>query len=168
MRQVRLAGLSQSTHCLETNDRIGNRSAGNTRRNHLRSAPCRAGGAMNRADRFLWLALATVAVSPLLLAGCAALRIDHSKEVVAKLPSRHALARRAIEQLKYGNAAPFEVCADDACPKPTDKTLTRATQTSNADVVVLATALPAITPSSKPPVAVIPPEENKPAAEPDS
>jgi outer membrane protein OmpA-like peptidoglycan-associated protein len=123
---------------------------------------------MNRADRFLWRALATVAVSPLLFAGCAVLRIDHSKEVVAKLPSRHALARRAIEQLKYGNAAPFEVCADDACPKSTDKTLTRATQTSNADVVVMAIALPAITPSSKPPVAVIPPEDNKPAAEPDS
>src|SRR5437762_3158552 len=100
---------------------------------------------MNRADRFLWRALATVAVSPLLLAGCAALRIDHSKEVVAKLPSRYALVRRAIEQLKYGNSAPFQLCAGDACPKPTNKSLARATQTSNTDVVVMATALPAIT-----------------------
>src|SRR5206468_4925078 len=126
------------------NDCIAHRSAGNTRRDHLRSAPCRAGGAMNRADRFLWPALVTVAVSPLLLAGCAALSVDHPKEVVANLPSRHALVRRAIEQLKYGNSAPFELCAGDACPKPTDKSFPRATQTSNADVVVMPAALPTI------------------------
>src|SRR6202030_2535741 len=93
---------------------------------------------------------------------------DHSKEVVANLPSRHALVRRAIEQLKYGSNAPFELCGSDACPKPTDKTLTRATQTSNADVVVMATAVHATTPSTEPPTAIIPSEESQPAVETDS
>ena len=76
---------------------------------------------MSRADRFLRLTVATIAVSPLLLAGCAALSVDRPKEPVAQLPNRPGLVRLAIAQLQYGNSAPFQVCVGDACPKPTQQ-----------------------------------------------
>ena len=124
---------------------------------------------MNRASRFRWHALAIVAISALMLAGCAALGVDHPKEGVAQRPSRPALVRVAIEHLKYGNSAPFELCAGDTCPKPTTKSFTRAAQTSSTDLVVMPVALPTIAASSpESPVALIPPDENKPAVEPAS
>ena len=62
---------------------------------------------MSRAGHFLRLAVATIAVSPLLLAGCAALSVDRPKEPIAQLLNRPRLARLAIAQIQYGNSAPF-------------------------------------------------------------
>ena len=76
---------------------------------------------MSRAGHVLRLAVATIAVSPLLLAGCAALSVDPPKEPIAQLLNRPRLTRLAIAQVQYGNSAPFEVCVGDACPKPTTK-----------------------------------------------
>ena len=122
---------------------------------------------MSRADRLLRLAVATIAVSPLLLAGCAALSVDRPKEPIAQLPNRPGLVRLAIAQLQYGNSAPFQVCVGDACPKPTNKTLASATQRSNTDAVVMPADLPTIAaPSLKPPATLVQAEVSKPPVEP--
>ena len=99
---------------------------------------------MSRAGHVLRLVVATIAVSPLLLAGCAALSVDRPKEPIAQLLNRPELARLAIAQIQYGNSAPFQVCVGDACPKPTNKTLASATQRSTTDAVVVPTDLPTI------------------------
>jgi len=99
---------------------------------------------MIRAGHFLRLAVATIAVSPLLLAGCAALGVDRQEEPIAQLLTRPRIARLAIAQIQYGDSAPFRVCVGDACPKPTHKTLASATQRSNTDAVVIPADLPTI------------------------
>ncbi len=122
---------------------------------------------MSRADRFLRLAVASIAVSPLLLAGCAALSVARPKEPIAPLPDRPGLVRPAIAQLRYGNGAPFQVCVGDACPKPTPKTLASATQRSNTDVDVLPADLPTIAaPSLKLPATLIQAEVSTPPVKP--
>jgi outer membrane protein OmpA-like peptidoglycan-associated protein len=122
---------------------------------------------MSRADRFLRLAVATIAVSPLLLAGCASLSVDRPKEPGAELPNRPGLVRLAIAQLRYGNSAPFQVCVGDACPKPTHKTLASATQRSTADAVVMSADLPPIAAASlKPTATLIQAEGSKPPVKP--
>ena len=110
---------------------------------------------MSRAGHFLRLAVATIAVSPLLLAGCAALSVDRPKEPIAQLLNRPKLARLAIAQVQYGNSAPFQVCVGDACPKPTNKTLASATQRSTTDAVVVPADLPAIAAPSLMPAATL-------------
>ena len=85
------------------------------------------------ADRFLPLAVATIAVSPWLLAGCAALGIDRAKEASVPLPSRPRLMAGSIAQLQYGRSAPFQVCAENTCPKPTRKNLATATHRLDSD-----------------------------------
>lgn len=122
---------------------------------------------MTRADCFLRLAVATIAVSPLLLAGCAALSADRPKEPIAQLPNRARLVPLAIAQLQYGNSAPFQVCAGDACPRPTNKTLAGATESSNKDAVGIPADLPTIAaPSLKPTATLIQAEVSKPPVEP--
>ena len=92
---------------------------------------------MSCADRLLRLAVATIAVSPWLLAGCAALSVDRPEEPIVQLANRPSLLRLAIAQLQYGNGARFQICGGGACPKRTGKTLTSAAQRSNADAVVV-------------------------------
>ena len=96
------------------------------------------GGAMSRADRLLRLAAATLAASPLLLAGCAALTVDRPTEPIAQRPNQPQPLRLAIAQLQYGNGARFQVCAGDTCPKPTSKTFPTAAPRSNTNAVVSA------------------------------
>ena len=122
---------------------------------------------MIRAAHSLQLAVATIAVSPLLLAGCGALSVDRSKEPIAQLPNRPGLARLAIAQLQYGNGAPFQVCVGDACPKPTKKILAIASHRSNADAVVMPADLSTIAaPPLQPPAMLIQAEVGKPPVEP--
>ena len=122
---------------------------------------------MSRAHRFLRQTVATVAVSPLLLAGCAALSVDRPKEPLAQPRNRPGLVRLAIGQIQYGNSAPFEVCAGDACPKPTNKTRTSATQRSKTDAVVMSTERPTIAaPALEPPATLVQAEVSKPPVEP--
>ena len=122
---------------------------------------------MSRADRFLRLAVATIAVSPLLLAGCAALSVDRPKEPIAQLPNRPGLVRPAIAQLQYGNSVPFQLCVGDACPKPTHKTLASATQRSTTDAVAVPADLPPIAaPSLMPAATLVQAEASKPPVEP--
>jgi len=122
---------------------------------------------VSRATRFLRLAAATIAASPLLLAGCALLSIDRPKEAAASLPSRPRTIGVAIEQLQYGSSAPFHLCVGDACPKPTKKTLGSAIQVANTDPVGMPADLPTIAaPSLKPAATVIQAEVSKSLAEP--
>lgn len=122
---------------------------------------------MSRADRCLRLTVATIAVSPWLLAGCAALSVDRPKESIAQLPNRPGLVRPAIAQLQYGNSAPFQVCVGDACPKPTNKTLASAAPRSNTDAVLMPADLPTIAaPSLKSPATLIQAEVIKGPVEP--
>ena len=88
---------------------------------------------MSRADRFLPLAVATIAVSTWLLAGCAALVIDRTEEASAPLRSRPRLVGGSIAQLQYGHGAPFQVCVGNTCPKPTRKSLATATHRLDSD-----------------------------------
>lgn len=121
---------------------------------------------MSRADRFLRLTVATIAVSPLLLAGCAALSVDRPKEPIAQLPNHPRVVRLAIAQLQYGNSAPFQVCVGDACPKPTNKSLASATQRSNTEAVVMPADLPTIAPPlPKPAATLVQGEWSKPSVE---
>ena len=121
---------------------------------------------MNRADRLLRLTVATVAVSPLVLAGCAALSADRPNEPIAQLPSRPRLVRLAIAQLQYGNSVPFRLCVGDACPTPTNKTLASATQRSNTDAVAIAADVPTIAaPAPQPTATLIQAEASKPPVE---
>ena len=136
--------LPPATRRPQTGDRIAHRSGGYTCRNRLRSDPCRAGVAMIRAGHFLRLAVATIAVSPLLLAGCAALGVDRQARTHRTTAQPSRLVRLAIAQLQYGNSAPFQVCVGDACPKPTSKTLASATQRSTTDAAVVPADLPPI------------------------
>lgn len=96
---------------------------------------------MIRPDRLQLLAVATIAVSPWLLAGCAALSIDRSKEASAPLPSRPRLISGSIAQLQYGHSAPFQICIGNTCPKPTRKSLASATPRADTDTVGI-TAFP--------------------------
>ena len=122
---------------------------------------------MSRADHFLRLAVATIAVSPLLLAGCAALSVDRPKEPIAQLLNRPRLARLAIAQIQYGNSAPFQVCVGDACPKATHKTLASAKQRSNTDAVVVPADVPTIAaPSLKLPATLTRADVSKPPVKP--
>ena len=122
---------------------------------------------MSRAGHVLRLVVATIAVSPLLLAGCAALNVDRPKEPLAQLPNRPGLVRLAIAQLQYGNSAPFQVCVGDACPKPTSKTLASTTPRSNTDAVVMRAELPTIAaPALKPLATLVQAELSKPPVEP--
>ena len=122
---------------------------------------------MSRAAGFLRLTVATIAVSPLLLAGCAALGVDRPKEPIAQLPNHPRLVRLAIAQLQYGNSAPFQVCVGDACPKPTNKTLASGAQRSNTEAVVMPADVPAIAaPSPKPVATVVQAELSKRPVEP--
>lgn len=98
---------------------------------------------MSRAARFLPLAVATIAVSPWLLAGCAALGIDRGKEASAPLPSRPRLISGSIAQVQYGHSAPFQICVD-TCPKPTRKSLASATPRSDAATVGMSAVAPTI------------------------
>jgi outer membrane protein OmpA-like peptidoglycan-associated protein len=122
---------------------------------------------MSRAGHVLRIAVATIGVSPLLLAGCAALSVDRPKEPIAQLLNRPRLARLAIAQIQYGNSAPFQVCAGDACPKPTNKTRASATQRSTTDAVVVpANLAPIAAPSLMPPATLFQAEASKPTVEP--
>jgi len=122
---------------------------------------------MSGAHHLLRLAVATIAVSPLLLAGCAALNIDRPKEPLAQLPNRPGLVRLAIAQLQYGNSAPFQVCVGDACPKPTSKTLASTTPRANTDAVVMPAEPPTIAaPALKPLGTLVQAELSKPPVEP--
>ena len=122
---------------------------------------------MSRADRFLRLTVATIAVCPLLLAGCAALSVDRPKEPGAQLPNRPGPVRLAIAQLQYGNSAPFQVCVGDACPKATHKTLASAKQRSNTDAVVVPADVPTIAaPSLKLPATLTRADVSKPPVKP--
>ena len=122
---------------------------------------------MSDAHHLLRLTVATIAVSPLLLAGCAALNVDRPKEPLAQLPNRPGLVRLAIAQLQYGNSAPFQVCVGDACPKPTSKTLASTTPRSNTDAVVMRAELPTIAaPALKPLATLVQAELSKPPVEP--
>jgi outer membrane protein OmpA-like peptidoglycan-associated protein len=124
---------------------------------------------MTHADRWPSLAVATFAVSPLLLAGCAALGIDRVKEASIPLPSRPRLVSGSIEQLRYGKTAPFQVCAGNTCPKPTHKTLVGATTGSDADTTGMLIASPRIAaPSLELPAALIQSDGNKVPVEPRS
>ena len=121
---------------------------------------------MIRAGHFLRLAIATIAVSPLVLAGCAALSADRPKESIAQPPNRPGLVRLAIAQLQYGNGAPFQVCVGDACPKPTSKSFANAIQRSNTDAVVIPAEVPTIAaPALPPPATLIQAEASKPPVE---
>jgi len=110
---------------------------------------------VSRGDRFLRFAMATIAVSPALLAGCAALTIHRAKEPIARVADRPRLIRLAVAQLQYGNNAPFQVCIGDACPQPTTKTRASAPQHSNADVVVVPVDLPTDATASPKPAAML-------------
>jgi outer membrane protein OmpA-like peptidoglycan-associated protein len=121
---------------------------------------------MSDAHHLLRLTVATIAVSPLLLAGCAALNVDHPKEPLAQLPNRPGLVRLAIAQLQYGNSAPFQVCVGDACPKPTSKTLASTTPRSNTDVVMPAELPTIAAPALKPLATLVQAELSKPPVEP--
>ena len=121
---------------------------------------------MSRAGHVLRLVVATIAVSPLLLAGCAALSVDRPKEPIAQLLNRPRLARLAIAQIQYGNSAPFQVCVGDACPKPTNKTLASATQRSTTDAVVVPAEPPIAAPSLMPAATFVQAEASKPTLEP--
>jgi outer membrane protein OmpA-like peptidoglycan-associated protein len=99
---------------------------------------------MSRAGHVLTLAVATIAVSPLLLAGCAALSIDRAKEPSAPLPSRPRLIGGSIAQLQYGHGAPFQVCVGNTCPKPTRKSLASAAPRSDTDTVGMSAVAPTI------------------------
>jgi outer membrane protein OmpA-like peptidoglycan-associated protein len=121
---------------------------------------------MSRADRFLPLAVATIAVSPWLLAGCAALVIDRAKEASAPLPSRPRLVGGSIAQLQYGHSAPFQVCVGNTCPKPTRKSLASATPRSDTAAVGMSAVPPTMVaaPSLELPATLI--EGNKAPVEP--
>jgi len=122
---------------------------------------------MTRADRWLSLAVATIAVPPLLLAGCTAFGIDRAKEASTPLPSRPRLIGGSIEQLRYGKSAPFQICAGNTCPKPTRKTLAGATPRADADTTAMPIAAPMIAaPSLELPAALIQPEGNGVPVEP--
>lgn len=99
---------------------------------------------MSRAAHFLPLAVATIAVSPWLLAGCAALGIDRGKEASAPLPSRPGLISGSIAQLQYGHSAPFQICVGNTCPKPTRKSLASATPRSDTATVGMSAVAPTI------------------------
>jgi len=99
---------------------------------------------MSRADRFLPLAVANIAVSTWLLAGCAALVIDRAEEASAPLRSRPRLVGGSIAQLQYGHGAPFQVCVGSTCPKPTRKSLASATTRSDTAAVGMPTVPPTI------------------------
>jgi outer membrane protein OmpA-like peptidoglycan-associated protein len=149
-------------------ERLAHRSAGCTCHNQVHSDTCRASGAMIRAGHWLQLAAATIAVSPLLLAGCAALSADRPKASIAQLPNRPVLVRLAIAQLQYGNGAPFQVCVGDACPTPTSKTLASTTQRPNADAVLIPADFPTIAASPlRPPATLIQADVSKPPVEAD-
>jgi outer membrane protein OmpA-like peptidoglycan-associated protein len=121
---------------------------------------------MSRADRFLPLAVATIAVSPWLLAGCAALVIVRAKEASAPLPSRPRLVGGSIAQLQYGHSAPFQVCVGNTCPKPTRKSLASATPRSDTAAVGMSAVPPTMVaaPSLELPATLI--EGNKAPVEP--
>lgn len=121
---------------------------------------------MSRADCFLRLAAATIAVSPLLLAGCAALSVERPKEPLAPLPNRPGLVRPAIAQLQYGHSVPFEVCVGDACPKPTNKTLASAAQGSKTAVGMPADLPTLAAPALKLPATLIQADVSKPPVKP--
>jgi outer membrane protein OmpA-like peptidoglycan-associated protein len=122
---------------------------------------------MSRAGHVLRLVVATIAVSPLLLAGCAALSVDRRTEPIAQPLNRPSLARLSIAQIQYGNSAPFQVCVGDACPKPTNKTLASATQRSATNAVVVPADLPPIAaPSLMPAATLVQAEASKPTVEP--
>ena len=123
---------------------------------------------MSRADRFLPLAVATIAVCPWLLAGCAALVIDRAKEASAPLPSRPRLVGGSIAQLQYGHTAPFQVCVGNTCPKPTRKSLASATPRSDTDSVRMSAVPPTIVaaPSLELPATLIRTEGNQVPIEP--
>jgi outer membrane protein OmpA-like peptidoglycan-associated protein len=124
---------------------------------------------MTRTDRWPSLAVATIAVPLLLLPGCAALGIDRAKEAFTPLPSRPRLVSGSIEQLRYGKTAPFQVCAGNTCPKPTHKTLARATTGSDADTTAMTTAPRMIaSPALELPAALIQSDGNKMPVEPRS
>lgn len=121
---------------------------------------------MSLAGHSLRLAVATIAVSPLLLAGCAALSVDRSNEPIAPPPNRPRLARLAIAQLRYGNSAPFQLCVGDACPTPTNKTFASATQGSNTDTVAIAAdVLTIAAPAPDPAATLLQAEASIPAVE---
>jgi outer membrane protein OmpA-like peptidoglycan-associated protein len=122
---------------------------------------------MNHADRLLRLAVATIAVSPLLLAGCAALGVDRPKEPIVQQPNRPSLDRLGIAQLQYGSGARFQVCAGDACPTRTNKTIASATQRSNTDAAAAAADPPMIAaPSLTSAATLVQAEVREPAIEP--
>ena len=123
---------------------------------------------MSRADRFLPLAVATIAVSPWLLAGCAALVIDRAKEASAPLPTRPRLVGGSIAQLQYGHTAPFQLCVGNTCPKPTRKSLASATPRSDTDSVRMSAVPPTIVaaPSLELPATLIRTEGNQVPIEP--
>ena len=121
---------------------------------------------MSRAGHVLRLAVATIAGSPLLLAGCAALSVDRPKEPIAQLLTRPRLARLAIAQIQYGKSAPFQLCVGDTCPKPTNKTLASATQRSTTDAVVVPPEPPIAAPSLMPATPLVQAEASKPTVEP--
>ena len=122
---------------------------------------------MNHADRLLRLAVATIAVCPLLLAGCAAPGFDRPKEPIAQLPNRPILVRLAIAQLQFRSGARFQLCAGDACPKPTNKTIASATQRSNTNPAAAAADPPMIAaPSLTSPATLVQAEVSKPPIEP--
>ena len=123
---------------------------------------------MNLVDRFLPLAVATIAVSPWLLAGCAALSIDRTKEASVPLPSRPRLIAGSIAQLQYGRRAPFQVCVGNTCPKPTRKSLASATPRSDTDSVEMSAVPPTIVaaPSLELPATLVRAEGDKAPVEP--
>ena len=123
---------------------------------------------MIRADRLLPLAVAMIAVPPLLIAGCAALGIDRAKEASAPLPTRPRLIGGSIAQLQYGHSAPFQVCVGNTCPKPTRKTIVSATQRSDTDTAGMPATPPTIAAAPAPdvPATLIWAEGNKVPVEP--
>src|SRR5262245_18597894 len=88
---------------------------------------------MNPADGFVRMTAAALAVSPLLLAGCVVLGVDRPEVTITQLPSRPRLMPGSIAQLPTGTGAAFRTCVEDACPKPTIKTLARVARISDAD-----------------------------------
>ena len=122
---------------------------------------------MSRSGRLLRLAAATLAASPLLLAGCAALTVERPAEPIAQRPSQPQPLRLAIAQLQYGNGAPFEVCAVDTCLRSTQKTFPTAAPTPGVNAVVTPVTLPqsgaALLES---PTMLVPAEVSKPLVEP--
>ena len=101
--------------------------------------------------RFVPLALAVVMVSPPLLAGCAALAA-RSAPATSQVLHRSPPVQLAIEQVRHGANAPFELCPIDACPKPTPKTLS-----GRGEAPVTPMPLAAVSSPTPPSVGSLPP-----------